>query len=150
MAKLEDYLGNSQLDEAKKGHPDRDVVKAFGRGYFVDPSGKLYDIGAGKTHEEWASERNSTVQELIDKGWTRIRNFHSPSMNYIQGDSDSTNNIWYLVDLAEQVGKRRILFWVGRQRIELIKKNNEWETPDGRKIGEITESKIRTVPVIVA
>jgi len=146
--KLEDLLKQSKLDEAKKNHEGAEI--AFGTGYFVDPSGKLYDIGEKITHEGWANKRGQTVNDLIDRGWTRMRNFNSSTMNYVQGDSNNINNIWYLIDLADHVGKNRIIFWVGRHRFDLSKRDGKWESDNGRGIEELTESKLRTTSPIFA
>lgn len=146
--RLEDFLEKSKLSEAKKSHESKGVLEAFGIGYWVDSSGELHNLGKGKTHEEWANERNSTVAELIDRGWTRIRNFGSSAMNYVQGDSNRFDNIWYVIDVAEQANKNHIIYHVGRQRIELVRKDGKWVTPDGTELGEITESKHRIVSEI--
>lgn len=146
--KLEDYLEKSNLDEAKKKHPDKDITTAFGTGYFVDPSGKLHVIGKAITHEEWANNQNNTVNDLLDRGWTRIRNF-GPSINYVQGDSNKLNNIWYLIELADKMNETKIVYTHNKNRIELVKKDNRWETIDGKEIGDITEGRLRISPPVV-
>jgi hypothetical protein len=149
MSKLKSLLQNSKLNEAQN-ESEEDLTRAFGVGYFVDPSGKLHNLGLGKTHEEWASEHNTNVKDLINRGWTRIRDFGHSSMRYVQGDSNKYDNIWYVIDIAEQSKKNKVIYWVNNNRIELIKSKTGWETSDGRKIGDITESKLRTIPVIAS
>ena len=95
--KIEDHLVNSNLSEAKKQGKNQNVTEAFGIGYFVDPSGKVQSLGKGVTHEEWAGKKDNTVKDLINRGWTRMRNFGSSSLNYVQGDSDKFDKTQLMV-----------------------------------------------------
>lgn len=145
--KLNELLKSSMLDEAKK--KDDRAVAAFGVGYFVDPDGNLYSTGFGKTHEQWAEEnRDCSVSDLIRRGWTRIRDFGPGMDRIVQGDALNYSNIWYLVDVAENSNKRKILFYHGPngKRIEFTKTKDGWVADDGRKLEEITESRIRICP----
>ncbi|MBD3404697.1 MAG: hypothetical protein GF411_01020 [Candidatus Lokiarchaeota archaeon] len=133
-------LQNSQLREAQ-GKSGDDLINAFGTGYFVDRDGQLYNIGKAKTHEEWANQRDTTTNDLLDRGWTRIRNFGA--FDYIQGDSRTLDNIWYLIEIADKVNKNRIIYTYDRNRIELIKHDDDkWRAINGKEIKDIIECKI--------
>ncbi len=75
-----------------------------GEAWWMDKSGKLIGLGTGGDdgqgdHQEWAASRNTSMDELLAKGYLRVRSDVNPSDIYFQGNPNA-KQLKQLKDLA--------------------------------------------------